>query len=217
MTTIVASPTSEDAGVTSSLVDGFGTLVVEPWDDPVVDRLGHDPRSLYVERYWLPVLGPSTTFMLRRFASYLDEWPDGVEVSVEELARGLGIGERSGPNAPLSRTVKRCVDFQMAEWRQSRLAVRRRVPPLARRHLRRLPESLLREHERVMEAALKAPPLNERLRAQGRELAVCLVGHGDDRAMAEEQLMRWGFEAAMAAECADWAALELRRARSGRA
>ncbi len=34
-------------------------LRVEPWDDPLVDRLGHDPRSTYTEHYWLGILGPS--------------------------------------------------------------------------------------------------------------------------------------------------------------
>ena len=34
---------------------------VEPWPDPVIDELGHDPRSAYVETFWLPVLGPTTT------------------------------------------------------------------------------------------------------------------------------------------------------------
>ena len=33
-------------------------LRVEPWADPVVDHLGHDPRSAYVEQFWLPILGP---------------------------------------------------------------------------------------------------------------------------------------------------------------
>ena len=36
---------------------------VEPWPDPVIDELGHDPRSAYVERFWLPVLGPSTVLV----------------------------------------------------------------------------------------------------------------------------------------------------------
>ncbi len=34
-------------------------LTVEAWPDPVIDQLGHDPRSAYVERFWLGVLGPS--------------------------------------------------------------------------------------------------------------------------------------------------------------
>lgn len=34
-------------------------LHITAWHDPVVDALGHDPRSPYVERFWLPLLGPS--------------------------------------------------------------------------------------------------------------------------------------------------------------
>ena len=37
------------------------TLLIKPWNDPVVDTLGHDPRSHYVETYWLGTLGPPTT------------------------------------------------------------------------------------------------------------------------------------------------------------
>ena len=35
-------------------------LHISVWVDPLVDRLGHDPRSTYVEQYWLGILGPST-------------------------------------------------------------------------------------------------------------------------------------------------------------
>lgn len=35
-------------------------LHVRPWADTVVDRLGHDPRSAYVEAFWLGILGPLT-------------------------------------------------------------------------------------------------------------------------------------------------------------
>ncbi len=31
---------------------------ISPWLDPVVDRRGHDPRSSYVEKFWLGTLGP---------------------------------------------------------------------------------------------------------------------------------------------------------------
>jgi len=34
------------------------TITIKPWLDPVVDVLGHDPRSRYVETFWLPTLGP---------------------------------------------------------------------------------------------------------------------------------------------------------------
>ena len=37
-------------------------LLIEPWPDDVIDTLGFDPRSGYVETYWLGILGPSTTW-----------------------------------------------------------------------------------------------------------------------------------------------------------
>ena len=37
------------------------TLTVVPLPDDVIDALGHDPRSHYVETYWLGTLGPPTT------------------------------------------------------------------------------------------------------------------------------------------------------------
>jgi hypothetical protein len=30
------------------------------WTDPVIDTLGHDPRSWYVEQFWLGIIGPTT-------------------------------------------------------------------------------------------------------------------------------------------------------------
>jgi len=194
-------PTSIGPGVV------HGHLHIEPWVDPVVEEMGHDPRSAYAETYWLPVLGPSVTWMLRRFATYLEESPEGVDLRVEELARSLGIGERNGPNGPLARTLKRCVDFQMAEWRDASLAVRRKLPPLARRHLRRLPDALQARHFEEVESV---PPrtASERLRIHGCRLALSLMDFGEDRATAERQLMRWAFHPALASACATWAALE---------
>jgi len=48
-------PATLEAIVTGS------ALTIRAWEDPVVDALGHDPRSEYVERFWLPVLGPPST------------------------------------------------------------------------------------------------------------------------------------------------------------
>jgi hypothetical protein len=36
------------------------TLQILPWADPVIDQVGYDPRSRYVERFWLGILGPLT-------------------------------------------------------------------------------------------------------------------------------------------------------------
>ena len=36
------------------------TVTITPWPDPVIDTLGFDPRSSYVETFWLPTLGPTS-------------------------------------------------------------------------------------------------------------------------------------------------------------
>ena len=46
------------------------TLAIRPWPDPVIDAVGHDPRSSYVEHFWLGVLGPSTTWLKSTGRSY---------------------------------------------------------------------------------------------------------------------------------------------------
>ncbi|MHB1986791.1 MAG: hypothetical protein ACYCSF_02215 [Acidimicrobiales bacterium] len=95
--------------------------------------------------------------------------------------------------------------------------MRRRLPPLARRHLRRLPETLQHEHETLVEAAPgPLPPLSERLRTHGRRLALSLLEYGDDQSAAESQLVRWGFQPAMACECATFAGLEHARREAAR-
>lgn len=187
-------------------------LPVRAWRDPVVDSLGHDPRSAYVERFWLPVLGPSTVWLLRRLAFLLEDSPEGAEVNTAELARQLGIGERTGPSAPFCRTVKRCVDFQMARWEEPALAVRRLLPPLANRHLRRLPEALRLEHEALASSRPASP--DEKLLRHGRHLAVSLLDYGEDQSAAESQLVRWGFERPLAQQCASFAAIVISRRRA---
>jgi hypothetical protein len=39
---------------------GIEVIRIVGWPDPVIDRLGYDPRSLYVETFWLGILGPTT-------------------------------------------------------------------------------------------------------------------------------------------------------------
>ncbi len=186
-------------------------LRVEPWPDPVIDEVGHDPRSSYVETFWLPVLGPSTTWLLRHLTIRLEESPEGIEIDVEDTARSLGLGDRLSPNAPFARTLKRCVDFEMAEWRgPGLLAVRLRLPPLARRHLRRLPDSLQAKHEAAQQAN-QTVPVAESLRRRACQLALSLVELGEDQTATEQQLRQWRFHPATATECAAWAVEERAR------
>jgi hypothetical protein len=120
--------------------------------DPVIEALGLDARSGYAETYWLGILGPSSLWALRRLASGLACHPDGFVVELTQFARELGLGDGIGRHAPIVRAVARLVAFRMAEVRGDALAVRRSVPPLAGRHLARLPRHLAERHRAEMEA-----------------------------------------------------------------
>ena len=121
--------------------------------DPVIDELGHDVRSGYVETYWLPILGPSAVWAARRLVDWLTERDDGVEVPLEPFARSLGLGGGVTNHSPVVRTLTRLVDFGMAATGGSTYAIRRRFPPLAARHLERLPRYLIECHRVDLEAA----------------------------------------------------------------
>src|SRR5947209_4676432 len=116
-------------------------LRIVPLVDSVIENVGYEPRSLYAETYWLPVIGPSAMWALRRLSAWAEAESSGVEVPLSELAHELGLGGGTGRNSPMVRTLARLVVFQLASIDECReaLAVLRAVPPLARRHLLRLP------------------------------------------------------------------------------
>src|SRR5438874_7497315 len=91
------------------------TLHVRPWPDPVIDAVGHDPRSSYVERFWLGILGPSTTWLLRRLAAGLEAQPSGFSLCLSETAQSLGLGHKGGRHSPFVRALARCVQFDLAQ------------------------------------------------------------------------------------------------------
>jgi len=181
------------------------SLSIRPWPDGVIDALGHDPRSQYVERFWLGILGPSTTWLLRRLAAGLEEKPAGFDLHLAETAQALGLGARGGRHSPFMRALARCCQFDLAEAREDGvLAVRRKVPPLNRRQITRLPEILQSAHENWQRDQLETPAI-EQLRRRCRRLALSLLELGEDVDASERQLMRWKFHPALARESAAWA------------
>ena len=122
-------------------------LRVFPLVDSVVDTLGHDPRSPYVEQYWLSVLGPSATLLLRRLAAGLETHPDGFDLDPVEWALELGLGARGGKHGPFWKSIDRACRFGMAQRNGELLAARRFLPPLNARQVGRLPDHLHRAHK----------------------------------------------------------------------
>lgn len=183
----------------------FTTLTIRPWPDPVVDEIGHDPRSEYAENFWVAVLGPTAAWVLRRIAAGFDTHPDGFMLDLPETARSIGLGERHGRSSPFTRSFPRLVQFGLAQPVGERiLAVRRKVPPLTRRQVLRLPAALQAAHEAVQDADLHSPAV-EHLRRRARQLALSLLQLGEDVQAGERQLLRWNFHPALAREAAEWA------------
>lgn len=172
-------------------------ITVRPWVDPLVDRHGHDARSHYVELFWLGVLGPTATWLLRRLVTGLDRRPDGYEVDLSELAAALGLSYVRGTASPFGRAVQRCVMFGLAHPLSDGLAVRRRVPVVAQRHLRRLPEPLQAAHDDWLRATIRADGLD-----RARRLATAMLGVGDDVLVVEHQLLALGVDPVEAATAA---------------
>lgn len=183
------------------------TLTVRPWPDPVIDQLGHDPRSHYVETYWLGILGPSTTWLLRRIVAGFDELDDGAyTLDLAETARCLGLGERRGRSSPFARALSRLVQFDMAQLQgDGVLAVRRKVPPLTRRQVLRLPASLQASHQALQEADLRVP-VAEQVRRRAERLALSLLELGEGAEFTERQLLRWRFHPTLVRHALTWAA-----------
>jgi hypothetical protein len=201
----MATPTTATTATTTALTVPTDTLSIRPWPDPVIDELGHDPRSGYVETYWLGILGPSTTWLLRLLVARLERSPAGYELALAEAATRLGLGHKVGRHGPFVNALSRLVQFDLAQPRGgSELAVRRKVAPLSRRQVMRLDDALQLEHQHWQEGQLRTPAL-EQQRRRSRQLALSLVELGEDLEDAERQLHRWKFHPAMAHEAANWA------------
>jgi hypothetical protein len=142
---------------------------------------------------------------MRRFAAGLDDNPDGFDLERADTARALGLGVRDGRQSPFRRALARCVAFEMAKPEgPTTLAVRRRIPPMPRRHLQRLPDALQHRHAQWMTPVRSSPAL-ETARRNARRLALALLASDNTRPEVELQLVRWQVHPAIAHEAAQWA------------
>jgi len=188
------------------------TVTITPWPDPVIDTLGFDPRSSYVETFWLPTLGPTSVLLLRHLAARLDREPQGFELVLADASQALGLGARDGNSSPLMRCLARLVQFDVAcDDGRGTLAVRRHVPPVNRRHIRRLPVALQAAHAEWVQAQLSEPPL-ERARRRARRLALTLLEQSEDPDRVEHALRTAGFQPTVCHESARWAVAKHRDA-----
>jgi hypothetical protein len=173
--------------------DRARTVTVRPWGDSLLDRFGHEPRSPYVERFWLPVVGPSGTVLMRRLAERFDDEPDGYPLDLDEVAGSLGMAGRDGPGAAFRRTIERVASFGFVRFTETPagpcpaiMAVRRRLPTLTQRQLVRLPRSLRDDHE----SWRAGQPTTEVVGARVHQMALSLLEVGEQPDEVEEHLLR---------------------------
>lgn len=142
MTTLTPEPSA------LTWLDGRDRIPTIVWADAtVVD--GFSPDDAYVETYWLPLLGPSATWALRRITGWLAKSAEsGLWLPLEPFARSLGLGSSSARNSAVRRTIGRLVDFHLARIDPDRdvLAVRTVIPRLSERSVDRLPGHLAAQH-----------------------------------------------------------------------
>ena len=172
-------------------------LMIVPWHDPVVDSVGFDVRSQYVELFWLNVLGPTATWVLRRLVLGFDRYPLGYELHLGETASALGLAYTAGTANVFLRSLNRCILFGVSQPTDGGLAVRRRVPAVGTRHLARMPPHLQEAHK---EWALPIRHVSMADLERARILAKAMIDTGDDADAVERQLLAIGVLPATAIE-----------------
>ncbi len=207
--TCIASPAAIRASWESDLMPApdlsVPTLTIEPWEDPVIDALGYPPRSTYVEHFWLSILGPTTTWLVRHLDARLEHEPDGATLDLTATAEALGLGAGRGRHSPLVRALHRACQFGVARaGGGSTLAVRRNLPPLTRHQIERLPAGVRAQHDTWRAVERDATTLNDQ-RRRARRVALALAELQEDIPTTEQRLHRWKVHPVVAREAAVWA------------
>ena len=179
-------------------------LQVRPWDDPNLRRNGHDPRSAYVERFWIAVLGPSAVWLLRLLAREFDELAPGENLllNLESTAQRLGLQHRGGRQSTFMRTIDRCRMFDLAHFEHDAvLIVRKLMPPVPRKLHVRMPRALRDEIGRWT----RTVGHSDFSLGETRLLARCMLMLGHGLHESAERLVMLGLAPKAANEATAWA------------
>ncbi|MGC8480516.1 MAG: hypothetical protein ACP5PJ_03130 [Acidimicrobiales bacterium] len=198
---VAQKPTRPASG---EIVDLPLEVRLSSWDDPVIDRLGYAPDSEYVEYFWLPVLGPSSIWLLRRASQLLEQSPHGITIETTSFGRMLGLGGNANGRSLLAKTVTRCIHFDVARLFDDSIAFRRHLPPLNARQLDRLPTELRSLHGAPAPVHIAHELHHARVRA--RQMALSLANLGEEESAIRTQLGTWKFSDELIDEALTWVA-----------
>jgi hypothetical protein len=117
-------------------------LRFEPWSQTHFDRWGSEPRSTYVERFWLPVVGPSSLVLARDIAAGFESSNGAYSVSASHQAAAIGVSE-----SQLHRVLDRLVQFGLAKHVDpNTVALRTAWPVIGTGAIRQLTPPLRQQH-----------------------------------------------------------------------
>ena len=192
-------------------------LRVEVFPDPVCEALGVDPRHPYFEFCYVPVIGPSSAWLLRRLVAGLARHPQGYELDLAQLSRDIGLGGRLSHNGSLTRSLGRLARFGLARFTDDHTyQVRTKLPPLTAGQLARLGPVPVSVHRQLLEerSAQRNPLLAAALaygargwpvfplRPAGKVPEGSLVAHGLNDATCDPARIRAWWRASPAANVA---------------
>lgn len=118
--------------------------------------IGYDPCGSYAETYWLPLIGPSSLWLMRRLVRTVrmpSAVPHGVELPLGPLAGEIGLGAGSSPSSQIVHSLDRLIMFRFAAIVDDAYRVNVAVPRLTDRQLERLPAHLRAVHPAMVERA----------------------------------------------------------------
>ena len=155
---------------------------VTPWHRPRPRPvLGHDPRSWYAETFWLPTLGPTALLLMRHLADRFEHTPAGPHAPSGRHCSGARCRNPGGhvvaPAAHAHPTPSSSSSRTPSERRRPSPCAAR-VPPVHRRHVRRLPAEL-RAHPTRNGSHRQLPKRRDRHFRRRARVALTLLVQGD--------------------------------------
>jgi hypothetical protein len=118
-----------------------GELVLTRWPDRQPGAFDADSDDALL--YLTPIIGACQTIALHHMAKLVTTLPEPAvyTLNVPSFAQALGLSTAIGPNAKIIKVFGRLERFGFIRH-SGTVEVRTTIPPLARRHVERMPEYL---------------------------------------------------------------------------
>ena len=179
---------------------------------PEADPADIEPGSPYVDRFWMPVLGPTAVALARLLMRLVETSDRTVEVNMRAIVAHLGLHPASGSDE-LWVAVDQLQDAGITTFEGGTLLIDAPFRRLGPHHASVLPPSLRAEHSRWTAASEDQPEREERPSAPPSVRIVNLAGAveeilTDPRLSPAQLASRWQQVVRIAEEARDEAVLD---------